>query len=212
MIECCLTKIVKRHLLLALLCSLYTELLIQISKKDLSGFALPCTVLPPKIGPPFSTSASSMLMQKWEIQRWADSGIHRQWEHPGEPWWKVWPHGAVRSQSPPDLFCASCGQCCNSSKHSMLRAWQVMVLSQCLLLFLVVLQAQDTQSAPVQGQGAGRQAVPGPKLAAGPGLGLSEPERLHSGANTPRGGGGGCSYFEGNEGFLTSREVGPETW
>ncbi|RMC06820.1 hypothetical protein DUI87_16267 [Hirundo rustica rustica] len=36
----------------------------------------------------------------------------------------------------------------------MLRAWGVVVLTQCLLLFLVVLQAQDTQSAPAGGQGA----------------------------------------------------------
>lgn len=84
--ECCLTKIVERHLQLALLCSLYTELLIQISeKKDLYGSALPCTVLPLKIGPPFSTSAPSMLMQKQEIQQWADSGIQDNGSTVGSP-------------------------------------------------------------------------------------------------------------------------------
>ncbi|KAJ7426878.1 hypothetical protein WISP_11626 [Willisornis vidua] len=34
----------------------------------------------------------------------------------------------------------------------MLQAWRVMVLTHCLLPFLLALQAEDAQSAPVQGQ------------------------------------------------------------
>lgn len=156
-------------------------------------------------------------MQKQEIEQWADSGTHGQWEHPGEPWRRAWLQRAVRSQSPSDLFCASCGQCCNNSSNSMLRAWGAMVLTQCLLLFLGVLQAQDTQSAPIQGQRAGRQADTCTQPQAGssrPGLRLAEPERLHRAAwdrHTTKRCGGGCNYFGEDRGFLTSREVGSDS-